>query len=154
METVLKTNAIIKKYGNNTVLNGISMNINKGDIYGFIGKNGAGKTTFMRVVLSLTTKTSGEVEFFDGKKEIQDAAKVSLLLAKYAFVDATAISGPASVYITSSVVIAIELSLTFTIPKVWQPCFLAFLIHARVSAVSPDWDIAMTNVLLSTKFFW
>ena len=37
METVLKTNGIIKKYGTNTVLNGISMTINKGDIYVFIG---------------------------------------------------------------------------------------------------------------------
>ena len=51
METVLKTNNIVKKYGIRTVLNNINMNINRGDIYGFIGKNGAGKTTFMRVVL-------------------------------------------------------------------------------------------------------
>ena len=46
MESILKTNGVIKKFGNITVLNGINMNINKGDIYGFIGKNGSGKTTF------------------------------------------------------------------------------------------------------------
>ena len=68
MESILKTNGIIKKYGNITVLNGINMNINKGDIYGFIGKNGSGKTTFMRVVLSLTQKNDGEVVFFNDKK--------------------------------------------------------------------------------------
>ena len=68
MESVLKTNGVIKKFGNNTILNGINMNINKGDIYGFIGKNGSGKTTFMRVVLSLTQKNDGEVVFFNDKK--------------------------------------------------------------------------------------
>jgi len=36
MESVLKTIDIVKKYGNRTVLDKISMNINKGDIYGFI----------------------------------------------------------------------------------------------------------------------
>ena len=59
MENVLKTTDIVKKYGTKTVLDKINMNINKGDIYGFIGKNGAGKTTFMRVVLSLTKANSG-----------------------------------------------------------------------------------------------
>jgi len=71
MESVLKTIDIVKKYGNRTVLDKISMNINKGDIYGFIGKNGAGKTTFMRVVLSLANQNSGEVKFF-GDKSIQN----------------------------------------------------------------------------------
>ena len=80
MESILRTNSIIKKYGNNTVLNGISMNINKGDIYGFIGKNGAGKTTFMRVVLSLTTKTAGEVSFFNDKGIEDVGLKVGALI--------------------------------------------------------------------------
>ena len=56
MSVVLKTEDITKKYGEKIVLNKVNMTINKGDIYGFIGKNGAGKTTFMRVILSLTEK--------------------------------------------------------------------------------------------------
>ena len=80
MDSVLTTNGIIKKYGNNTILNGINMHINKGDIYGFIGKNGSGKTTFMRVVLSLTPKNSGEVSFFNNQT-IQDVGlKVGSLI--------------------------------------------------------------------------
>ena len=59
MDTILKTNALVKKYGQTTVLNNINMTINRGDIYGFVGKNGAGKTTFMRTVLYLTNPTSG-----------------------------------------------------------------------------------------------
>ena len=80
MESVLKTNNIVKKYGTTTVLKGINMNINKGDIYGFIGKNGAGKTTFMRVVLSLTTKTDGEVSFFENKSIEDVGLKVGSLI--------------------------------------------------------------------------
>ena len=71
MDTILKTNALVKKYGQATVLNNINMTINRGDIYGFVGKNGAGKTTFMRTVLSLTNPTSGEVKLF-GDKTIEE----------------------------------------------------------------------------------
>ena len=80
MDLILETNGIIKKYGNKTVLNNINMKIKRGDIYGFIGKNGAGKTTFMRVVLSLTRPTNGEVYFF-GDKKIEDVGlKVGSLI--------------------------------------------------------------------------
>ena len=71
MEQMLTAKNIVKKYGQKTVLDNVSMNIQKGDIYGFIGKNGAGKTTFMRVVLSLTYPNSGEVKLF-GDKSIKD----------------------------------------------------------------------------------
>ena len=71
MDTILKTNSLIKKYGEITVLNNINMTIKRGDIYGFVGKNGAGKTTFMRTVLSLTNPTSGEITLF-GDKAIEE----------------------------------------------------------------------------------
>ena len=71
MGSVLKTTNIVKKYGQKTVLNKINMNINEGDIYGFIGKNGAGKTTFMRVVLSLINRNDGEIKFY-GDKNIEE----------------------------------------------------------------------------------
>ena len=44
MEYVLKTNSLCKNYGHFKALNGLSMNVPKGSIYGLIGKNGAGKT--------------------------------------------------------------------------------------------------------------
>lgn len=52
METVLRTEHLTKVFGNKTAVNDVSMTIEKGDIYGFIGKNGAGKTTLMRLVLT------------------------------------------------------------------------------------------------------
>ncbi len=59
MEYIIKTDAITMKYGKNTVLDKLSMNIPKGSIYGLIGKNGAGKTTLIRVITGLQEPVSG-----------------------------------------------------------------------------------------------
>jgi len=81
----------MKKYGEHVVLKNISMNIEKGDIYGFIGKNGVGKTTFMRAILGLTPINSGEVEFFDEKTINQVGLNVgSLIEAPGLYKNATA----------------------------------------------------------------
>ncbi len=91
MEAILKTNNVMKKYGEHVVLKNISMNIEKGDIYGFIGKNGVGKTTFMRAILGLTPINSGEVEFFDEKTINQVGLNVgSLIEAPGLYKNATA----------------------------------------------------------------
>ncbi|KHD35882.1 bacitracin ABC transporter ATP-binding protein [Clostridium acetobutylicum] len=63
-DTVLKTVNLSKKYKNVTVLDNVNITINKGDIYGFIGQNGAGKTTFMKLISGLIIKNSGTIELF------------------------------------------------------------------------------------------
>ena len=80
METILKTKNLTKKYGNKIAVNNVNMTINKGDIYGFIGKNGAGKTTLMKMVLSLTHQTSGNIELFGGKRNSKALKKVGSLI--------------------------------------------------------------------------
>lgn len=80
MGQILTAKNIVKKYGEKTVLDNVSMNIQKGDIYGFIGKNGAGKTTFMRVILSLTYPKSGEVKLFGDKSINEVGLKVGSLI--------------------------------------------------------------------------
>ena len=67
MSAILSTQNLVKKYGYKIVSNNISLTINKGDIYGFVGKNGAGKTTFMRQVLGLAFPDSGEITLFGGE---------------------------------------------------------------------------------------
>lgn len=67
MSAILSTQNLVKKYGYKIVSNNISLTINKGDIYGFVGKNGAGKTTFMRLVLGLAFPDSGEITLFGGE---------------------------------------------------------------------------------------
>ena len=65
-KTAIKTRNIIKKFNGFTALNGISVSVPKGEVFGFIGKNGAGKTTFMRIVCGLIKPTGGTYEV-DGK---------------------------------------------------------------------------------------
>lgn len=52
-----------KSYGAFEVLKGLDMNVNKGDVYGFLGKNGCGKTTTMNIVSNIIPKDSGEIIF-------------------------------------------------------------------------------------------
>lgn len=63
--TVITTNGLIKKYGDKAAVNKVNICVEKGDIYGLIGKNGAGKTTLMRLLLGLTEADSGEMKLFD-----------------------------------------------------------------------------------------
>lgn len=69
-DIVLKTHKLCKKYGSEFAVNNISMTINKGDIYGFIGRNGAGKTTLIRMITGLIHKTSGEIELLGSSGNI------------------------------------------------------------------------------------
>ena len=66
-EVVLELKDIKKNYGNHKVLKGVNMTVNKGDIYGLVGKNGAGKTTLFKVVLGLSRFEAGSVSIFGGK---------------------------------------------------------------------------------------
>ena len=66
-EAVLELKDIKKSYGQHKVLKGVNMTVNKGDIYGLVGKNGAGKTTLFKVVLGLSHYESGTISLFGGK---------------------------------------------------------------------------------------
>lgn len=58
-EIVLQTDNLTKKYGGYTALDHVSIRLNKKHIYGFIGENGAGKSTFMKIITGLAYPTSG-----------------------------------------------------------------------------------------------
>ena len=58
-EYILQTNALTKRYGNFSAVSNVSLNIRKGAIYGLVGRNGAGKTTFMKMICSLASPTQG-----------------------------------------------------------------------------------------------
>ena len=63
-EVILKVNNISKHYGQQKVLDNVSLTVNRGDIYGFVGENGAGKTTIIRVVTGLIKPDNGDYELF------------------------------------------------------------------------------------------
>ena len=61
---VIKTNNLSKIYSKNKVVNSINIHVEKGKIYGLLGKNGAGKTTTMCMLLNLTYPSEGEIFLF------------------------------------------------------------------------------------------
>jgi ABC-2 type transport system ATP-binding protein len=65
METVIKTERLTKIYGGKTIgIKDLTMEVRRGEIYGFLGSNGAGKTTTIRLLLNLIFPTSGSAEVF------------------------------------------------------------------------------------------
>lgn len=61
---VIETKQLTKIYGEQTAVSKVNLHVKKGRIYGLLGRNGAGKTTIMKMILGLTSITSGEVDVF------------------------------------------------------------------------------------------
>ncbi len=74
-EIVLQTENLTKKYGVYTVLDNVSIRLERNHIYGFIGENGAGKSTFMKIITGLTYSTSGTYSIM-GKESTHDREKM------------------------------------------------------------------------------
>ncbi len=75
MEYVLKTNALCKNYKHFKALNGLTMSVPKGAIYGFVGKNGTGKTTLIRLICGLQEPTSGDYSLYGLKNTEKEILK-------------------------------------------------------------------------------
>ena len=63
-DLVIETKQLTKIYGEQTAVSKVNLHVKKGRIYGLLGRNGAGKTTIMKMVLGLASITSGEVDVF------------------------------------------------------------------------------------------
>ena len=76
-DKVITANNLTKRFGNFTAVDHISFDVHKGEIFGFLGANGAGKTTAMRMLCGLSLPTSGEatVAGFDVYKENEKIKK-------------------------------------------------------------------------------
>lgn len=62
---IIETKDLTKVYGEQKAVNSVNLHIEKGSIYGLLGRNGAGKTTIMKMILGLTDITNGEVSVFN-----------------------------------------------------------------------------------------
>ena len=80
MQYVLQTNDLSKKYGKHMAVNGANMNICKGDIYGFVGENGSGKTTIIRLITGLIMPHSGSYRLFGVENTDPEISKVRRLV--------------------------------------------------------------------------
>ncbi|KZX11091.1 ABC transporter ATP-binding protein [Methanobrevibacter oralis] len=74
-EYIIETKNLTKKFGKNLAVDSINMKIEKGKIYGLLGKNGAGKTTTMCMLLNLSNSNSGEIFLF-GKNVKKSSNKI------------------------------------------------------------------------------
>ncbi len=66
MPSIVETRNLYKSFGSFKAVNGLSFSIEKGDVYGFLGQNGAGKSTTMRMIMGLIFPDSGEI-FINGE---------------------------------------------------------------------------------------
>ena len=62
---MITTHGLTKRFGSRLVVDSVDLDVRPGDIYGFLGANGSGKTTTVRMLLGLVLATSGEARIFD-----------------------------------------------------------------------------------------
>ena len=74
-KTVLELKNVNKTFGRRKVIDNISLDVKEGEIYGFLGPNGSGKTTTIKMILRLIDSDSGEIKVngFDTKKQFEKA---------------------------------------------------------------------------------
>src|SRR5512136_1360020 len=75
--TVITVRNLVKKFGNFTANDNLNFEVYEGEIFGFLGANGAGKTTALRILSGLSEPTSGEVFVagFNAKKQPEQIKK-------------------------------------------------------------------------------
>ena len=64
-DCIIETKGLTKRYGDQVSVSNLDLHVQKGRIYGLLGRNGAGKTTTMKMLLGLTAPTSGTVSLFE-----------------------------------------------------------------------------------------
>jgi len=78
-ETIIEARGLVKKYGRNTVLNGLDLDIVKGEIFGLFGPNGAGKSTLISILATICKLTSGEL-LVNGSDAVRQPDKVKAFI--------------------------------------------------------------------------
>jgi ABC-2 type transport system ATP-binding protein len=82
---MLSTNNLSKHYGDFVALDKVSISINKGDIYGLVGKNGAGKTTLFKLVMGLSAPTGGEIVIADEHDLLKARRRIGFMIGQSFF---------------------------------------------------------------------
>lgn len=82
MGIILETDKITKAYGGFLAVNQVSIHVERGEVYGLIGRNGAGKTTLLKMIANLATPTSGTYSIYDanGQKSPSMRSKIGVLI--------------------------------------------------------------------------
>lgn len=80
MEYIIETQNLVKQFKSKLAVNDVSIHVKYGDIYGLIGKNGAGKTSLMKLILGLTNPTQGKIFLFGNKNLNESRKKIGSLI--------------------------------------------------------------------------
>jgi len=80
MDDILRIKGLTKTFGQTRAVDSVDMCIQRGDIYGFIGRNGAGKTTLIRILLGLCERQSGDIELFGSKNLFEGRDKTGCII--------------------------------------------------------------------------
>ncbi|MFY0601096.1 MAG: ATP-binding cassette domain-containing protein [Cyclobacteriaceae bacterium] len=80
MEKVLKIEGLSKDFGKVKAVRNLSLNIEKGQVYGVLGPNGSGKTTTLGMILDVVAPTSGSYQWFDSKNNIEARKQIGAIL--------------------------------------------------------------------------
>jgi ABC-2 type transport system ATP-binding protein len=85
MEYILQTKNLTKTFKDKIAVNCVNMNVKKGDIYGFIGRNGAGKSTFMKMVCGLIIPSGGQIKLFESGNLTKGREKIGSIIETPSF---------------------------------------------------------------------
>lgn len=82
MDTILELDKLTKHYKNVTALNGVSLTVQRGMVFGVLGPNGSGKTTMLSIILSAIYPNNGTYTWFNGKPDVEARKQIGALLEK------------------------------------------------------------------------
>lgn len=80
METVLRIEHLVKKYGRITAVNDLSLEVPAGTVFGILGPNGSGKTTTLGIILDVINRTGGEYYWFEKKPDKSIRKRIGAIL--------------------------------------------------------------------------
>ena len=80
VDYVIETKALTKRFPNKIAVNKVNMHVERGAIYGLIGKNGAGKTTAMKMLLGILTPTEGKISLFGSSDLAKERMRIGSLI--------------------------------------------------------------------------
>src|SRR6476619_228778 len=66
MDLAIEVSGLVKSFGSTRALDGLDLSVRRGEVHGFLGPNGSGKTTTLRVLLGLLRADAGQVRLLDG----------------------------------------------------------------------------------------
>ena len=155
--TVFEAINITKKYRNTLALNQVSMSVMQGDIYGFIGENGAGKTTMIRLLTGLAEPTTGKIALFgeSNKKLAKQRERIGCIIESPSlYLDMTAYENlevqrlqrgnPGKGYIDNALAL-VGLRLALAIALLGNPEFL--VLDEPINGLDPTGIIELRNLL-------